>query len=192
MCIRDRHCAAAYVTLLLIDVASPYSPSVRDLNLIRRWAGMWSPLVSLASIADDIELPPFVVELMKDLGMHPTPYTEEPSPDVRRLDTTRLSLQLNQTLSQLRQRIPPSQLNLGEETNGHVTKLLTQLARPWTQSTAPRKFRRFPTAGQTRVAVGFNAMHFFVNGQDFEQPDSAKTYSRGQFDTCLLYTSRCV
>lgn len=35
------HCAAAYTTLLLIDIASPYSNSVRNLNLIRRWAGMW-------------------------------------------------------------------------------------------------------------------------------------------------------
>jgi hypothetical protein len=34
------HCAAAYTTLLLIDIASPYSNSVRNLNLIRRWAGM--------------------------------------------------------------------------------------------------------------------------------------------------------
>ena len=181
------HCAAAYTTLLLIDVASPFSQSVRDLNLIRRWAGMWSPLVSLAPIGDDMDLPPFVVELMKDVGMHPTPYTEEPSPDVRRLDTTRLSLQLNQTLNQLRQRIPPSQLNLGEETNGHVTKLLTQLSRPWTQSAAPRKFRRFPTTGQARVAVGFEAMHFFVTGQAFEQPDSAETYSRGDFDSLFTF-----
>lgn len=181
------HCAAAYVTLLLIDLASPFSQSVRDLNLIRRWAGMWSPLVTLAPIADDIELPPFVVELMKDVGMHPTPDTEEPSPDIRRLDTTRLSLQLNQTLTQLRQRIPPSQLNLGEETNGHVTKLLTQLSRPWTQSAAPRKFRRFPTSGMARVVVGFEAMHFFVSGKEFEQPDSAETYSRGQFDSLFTF-----
>jgi hypothetical protein len=30
------HCAAAYITLLLIEIASPYSNSVRNLNLIRR------------------------------------------------------------------------------------------------------------------------------------------------------------
>ncbi len=181
------HCAAAYVTLLLIDIASPYSQSVRDLNLIRRWASMWAPLVSLSALADDIELPPFVVELMKDVGMHPTPYTEEPSADVRRLDTSRLGLQLNQTLSQLRQRMPPSQLNLGEETNSHVTKLMAQLSRPWTQSTAPRKFRRFPTTGQARVAIGFEPMHFFVTGKEFEQPDTASTYSRGEFDSLFTF-----
>ncbi|MGE5387094.1 MAG: hypothetical protein ACM3SV_14525, partial [Betaproteobacteria bacterium] len=115
------HCTAAYVTLLLIDVASPYSQSVRDLSLIRRWAGMWAPLVSLTPVGDDIEIPPFVIELMRDSGMHPAPYNEEPDADMRRLDTARLSLQVNHTLGQLRQRIPPAQLNLGEETSSHVT-----------------------------------------------------------------------
>lgn len=181
------HCAAAYVTLLLIDVASPYSQSVRDLNLIRRWAAMWAPLVSLTPVSDEIEIPGFVVELMRDTGMHPTPYNEELSPDTRRLDTTRLGMQLNQTLNQLRQRIPPSQLNLGEETGSHVTKLLTLLSRPWTQSTVPRKFRRFPTSGQTRVAVGFEAMHFFISGKEFIQPDTAETYSRDQFNQLFTF-----
>lgn len=181
------HCAAAYVTLLLVEVASPFSQSVRDLNLIRRWAGMWSPLVTILPVDDDIEIPAFVVELMKDIGMHPTPYNEEPSPDLRRLDTSRLGVQIQQTLGQLRQRIPPSQLNLGEETSGHVAKIMTQLSRPWTQSTAPRKFRRFPTSGRAEVALGFEAMHFKISGRDFEQPDSAETYSREQFDTLFTF-----
>ena len=181
------HCTAAYVTLLLIDVASPYSQSVRDLNLIRRWAGMWAPLVALAPLSEEADLPGFVIELMRDIGMHPTPYNEELTPDTRRMDTSRLSLQINQTLNQLRQRIPPSQLNLGEETNAHVTKLLTQLSRPWSQSAVPRKFRRFPTGGQTRVATGFEAMHFYVSGKEFIQPDSAKTYSRDDFNTLFTF-----
>lgn len=181
------HCTAAYVTLLLTDVASPYSQSVRDLNLIRRWAGMWAPLVAIAVLDNELEeIPAFVVELMQDSGMHPT-RSDEISADTRRLDTSRLGTQLAQTLSQLRQRIPPSQLNLGEETNAHVTKLLTQLSRPWTQSAAPRKFRRFPSTGETRVAVGFEAMHFFISGKEFEQADSKQAYSRDQFNTLFTF-----
>lgn len=181
------HCTAAYVTQLLLELASPYSQSVRDLNLIRRWAGMWAPLVGVFSLAEESEeIPGFVIELMRDVGMHPTP-AEELTTDIRRLDTSRLGMQLTQTLQQLRQRIPPSQLNLGEETNTHVTQLLTQLSRPWTQSAAPRKFRRFPTSGQTRVAIGFEAMHFFISGKEFEQPDSKETYSRDQFNTLFTF-----
>ena len=93
------HCAAAYVTLLLIDIASPYSNSVRNLNLIRRWANMWAPLVSIHKLDDDFEVPAYVIELMKDLPLHPTAVADEPSADTRRLDTTRLGLQINHAQS---------------------------------------------------------------------------------------------
>jgi len=184
---QSTHCAAAYVTLLLIDIVSPYSQSVRNLNLIRRWAGMWGALVSLHPVCDEIEIPPFVVELMRDCGLHPTPYESEMGPDTRRLDTSRLGLQINHMLSQLRQRVTPSQLGLGEDTAGHVIALLEQILRPWTQNAMPRKFRRFPTNGQARVCLGFEAIHFAVCGREFVQPDAASTYSRGEFDALFTF-----
>jgi len=184
---QSTHCAAAFVTLLLIDVVSPYSQSVRNLNLIRRWAGMWGPLATVLPVCDEVEIPPFVVELMKDGGLHPTPSDSEMTPDARRLDTSRLGLQINHMLGQLRQRVTPSQLGLGEDTAGHVIGLLEQLLRPWTQNAVPRKFRRFPTHGKARVCVGFEAMHFAVTGAAFVQPDSSSTYSRGEFDTLFTF-----
>jgi hypothetical protein len=119
-----------------------------------------APLVSIHRLDDDLEVPPYVIELMKDAPLHPAAVAEEPPVDARRLDTTRLGLQINHMLSQLRQRITPAQLGLGEETSGHVITLLDHLARPWTQSASPRRFRRFATQGVARVAVGFEAMHF--------------------------------
>jgi hypothetical protein len=184
------HCAAAYSTLLLIDIASPYSNSVRNLNLIRRWAGMWAPLVSIHRLDDDFEMPPYVIELMKDAPLHPSAVAEEPGTGARRLDTARLGLQINLMLSQLRQRITPSQLGLGEETSGHVITLLDHLSRPWTQSASPRRFRRFATEGIAQVAVGFEAMHFCVSTKEFVQPDSAAAYSRGEFDQLFTFRDR--
>jgi len=181
------HCAAAYVTLLLIDIASPYSKSVRNLNLIRRWAGMWAPLVSIHPLESDLEVPPYVVALMKDAPLHPSANNDKLGADVRRLETTRLGLQINHMLSQLHQRITPSQLGLGEETSEHVIQLLEHLLRPWTQSSHPRRFRRFEAEGTARVAVGFEAMHYFVSGRAFIQPDSAQTYSRGEFDQLFTF-----
>ena len=184
------HCAAAYTTLLLIDLASPYSNSVRNLNLIRRWAGLWAPLVSIHRLDDDLEVPAYVIELMKDVPLHPTAVADEPSNDTRRLDTTRLGLQINHMLSQLRQRITASQLGLGVETSGHVIGLLDHLSRPWTLSASPRRFRRFATQGIARVAVGFEAMHFCITGKEFEQPDSAAAFSRGEFDQLFTFGER--
>jgi len=184
------HCAAAYATLLLIDIASPYSNSVRNLNLIRRWAVMWAPLISIHPLDDDLEIPPYIVDLIKDSPLHPSDLAEEQEHYARRLDTTRLGLQISHMLSQLRQRIPPSQLGLGEETSGHVIQLLERLSRPWTQSASPRLFRRFASEGIARVAVGFDAIHFFITGKEFEQPASANTYTRGDFDQLFTFGDR--
>lgn len=184
------HCTAAYTTLLLIDIASPYSCSLRDLNLIRRWAGMWSPLVSIHRLTDDLEVPPYVVELMKDAPLHPPAPGADPGDDARRLDTAHLGLQIQHMLSQLRQRMTPSQLGLGEEMSGYVITLLDRLSRPWNQLASPRKFRRFPAEGLARVASGFEAMYFCVSGDPFEQPDSAATYSRGDFDALFTFRDR--
>lgn len=185
------NCLAAYVTLLLVDIASPYSNSVRNLNLIRRWAGMWAPLVSIHRLDDDFEVPAYIVELMRDAPLHPPGVGEEQGSDARRLDTSRLALQLGHTLSQLRQRVTPSQIGLGEETSGHVIAMLDHLSRPWSQQAAPRRFRRFAADGVVaRVAVGFEAMHFCVSGSAFSQPESAAAYSRGEFDQLFTFRDR--
>ncbi len=184
------HCAGAYSTLLLIELASPYSNSVRDLNLIRRWAGMWAPLVAIHTLDNEHQLPPYIVELMQDLPLHPTAISEDPGEDARRLDTSSLGLQISHTLNQLRQRIPPSRLGLGEETSGHVIQLLEHLSHPWTQSASPRRFRRYETRGTARGACGFEAMHYYVSGRPFEQPESANTYSRNDFDQLFTFRER--
>jgi hypothetical protein len=171
----------------LIDMASPYSQSVRDLNLIRRWAGMWAPLVTVQHLQEDAQRPPYVVELMKEGGMRPSRANDAFRSDARRLDISRLGLQINQMLSQLRQRIPPSQLGLGEETTSHVLNLLEQLSRPWSLLATARKFRRFPSSGKARVCIGFEAMHYAVTGREFIQADSAQTYSRSQFETLFTF-----
>jgi hypothetical protein len=127
---------------------------------------------------------------MKDVPLHPSAYTEEPTKDARRLDTSRLALQVSHMLSQLRQRMTPSQLGLGEETSAHVISLLEHLSRPWSQAASPRRFRRFASEGVAHVAVGFDAMHYCVTGKEFIQPDSASSYSRGEFDELFTFRDR--
>lgn len=182
------HCAAAYISLLLIDIASPYSHSVRNLNLLRRWAWMWAPLVSIAPLNGDNELPPYIVELLQDQALHPSVTLDGPARDARYLDTQRLHLQIQQTMGQLRQRISPEELGLGDENASRVGKLLEQLLRPWSQAASPRRFRRFPSSGAVRIATGFEGIYYHLENQAFEQPDTASAYSRADFDT--LYTFR--
>lgn len=188
--VQATHCAAAYVTLLLIDAASPYSNSVRNLNLIRRWASMWAPLVAIGTLDDDLALPPYVVELMKDMPLHPSASIEGSADDARRLDTSRLALQIDHVLGQLRMRITPSQLGLGEETGSHVRRLLESLVKPWSQSSSPRRFRRYASEGVAQIATGFDAIYFHVTGEAFEQYESALAYSRSDFEALFIFRDR--
>jgi hypothetical protein len=184
---RATHCAAAYAAALLMDLAGPYSLSVRDQSLIRRWAGQWAPLVGIEGAVPGEALPPFVVDLMQDAGLKPVADCLS-TENVRRLDTSRLAIVLTQARQQLAQRVSPSQAGLGEDcTAGQCRRLLEHLARPWTQARAARKFRRHATSGIAHVAAGFEAIHYFVSGAEFVQPESTRVYSRQEFDSLFVF-----
>lgn len=171
--LQSTHCTAAYVTLLLVDIAGAYSHSVHNLTLIRRWAALWASLVSVQKLDDDDEVPPYFIEFSKDLPLHQMGISEGPGVGARCLDTTRLGLQINHMLGQLYQRMSPAQLGLGEESNAYVVELLTRLNKPWTQAASPRRFRRFTSSGEARVCGGFATMYFHMNQQAFVQPGDA-------------------
>jgi hypothetical protein len=184
---RSTHCTAAFLSLLLCELAGPYSLSVREQRLVRRWANSWSPLVSLHVAIPGEPLPQFVIDLMQDVGLRSTAdclQTEQ----LRRLDTSRLAMQLSQVRQQLRQKIPPAQIGLGEDcTAGQCNRLLEHLSRPWSQARAPRKFRRRATSGIARLCTGFDAMHYYISGKEFTQPDSVRAYSRQEFESLFAF-----
>jgi hypothetical protein len=184
---RATHCAAAYAAALMMDLAGPYSLSIRDQSMIRRWAGQWSPLVSILGVTPGEALPPFVVDLMQDAGLKPMADCLN-TENIRRLDTARLSLVLTQARQQLAQRLPPAQIGLGEDCSaGQCKRLLEHLSRPWSQVKAARKFRRHATSGIAKIAAGFEAMHFMISGHEFSQPESARVYSRQEFDSLFVF-----
>lgn len=181
------HCAAALVTVLLTDLAGPYSYDVREIGLIRRWAAAWSPLVSIhhASVGDN--LPHYVIDLMQEGGLK---FSSElaPNNDQRYLDTSRLAIRLQEVLVQLKQRISPAQLGLGAEVTGvQCAHLLETLARPWTQAAAPRRFRRRPASGTARMAISFEAIHYLTSGAEFTQPQNLRQYSGAEFDRLFTF-----
>ena len=135
------HCMATYAAFLLCEMAGGFSLSVKKQALVRRWAKLWAPLVTVAQI--DPEVPPtgFVIDLMQDCALRPVSHFV-PGPNLRRLDTTRLSAQLAHVRELIRQRVPPAQLALGEDCSaGQCAQLLDALARPWALAPASRRPR---------------------------------------------------
>ena len=184
--LRNTHCLAAYVSFLLGELAGCYSLSAREQTLVRRWATLWAPLVALRNVKPGEELPRQLVDLMHDAAMRPRQDCLK-TEHIRRLDTARLALQIKQVREQLRQRIPPSRLALGEDCSaGQCSALLNMLATPWSQSHHERRFRRRASSGITRVCSGFEEIFFYIAGKPFEQPEN-KIYSRREFETLFAF-----
>ncbi len=184
---RSTNCVSAYISFLLCDMAGTYSLSIRDLTLVRRWANNWSPLVSLHPAQPGDVLPPYVVDLMQDMALRPVAECLQ-TDHLRRLDTTRLAMQISQIRNELKQKIPPTQLALGEDcTAGQCNRLLEHLSRPWSQARATRKFRRHSTSGITKLCTGFEEMHYFISGKEFEQPENVRIYSRREFENLFAF-----
>ncbi|HMW55778.1 MAG TPA: hypothetical protein PKZ67_07230 [Accumulibacter sp.] len=184
---RSSHCTAAFVSLLLAELASPYSLSMGDISLVLRWASNWSPLVAMHPAVENEPLPPFVVDLMQDCGLRASNECRHRE-HLRRLDTTRLVSQLNQLRRQLQQRISPAQLGLGEDcTAAQCYRLVNRLYKPWSMLRAARKFRRHNASGISKVSTGFSAMHYHISGKEFQQPEMTSIYSRQEFESMFAF-----
>lgn len=184
---RQIHCAGAYLALLLTEIAGPYCHPLREVNLIHNWALQAGALLTIAATRGERELPAYLLELDKDAPLHLSTGVDPASPAVRCLDTTRLEARIAQLLNLLHQHVPPVQLGLGEETAGKAIELLERLRHAWGLEVLPRRFRRFPAIGSAQVVGGFAAMYAHVGGIEFEQQDSARVYSRGEFDELFTF-----
>jgi len=180
---RSTHCASAFLCLLLSELASPYSLSVRDQNLVRHWASSWSPMVSLRPVLPGESLPPSVIDLTQNVGLCSAANCRQ-TESLRRLDTSRLADHLKQIRQQLNQKVPPAKIGLGEGcTARQCRRLLGQLSHPWSQARAPRKFQRRSTSGNAKLGIGFEATYYYISGKKFSQPENENLDAPLEFES---------
>lgn len=168
---RNSTCMSMYAMLLLIDMANPYGLGVRDQGIVRRWACNWAPLVEIKSISKVGARPEYVIDLIQDTGLYPASFDSEPTASQRYLETSRLTTVLVQARQQLKERVNPAQIGLGEDcTPNQAMRLLLAVNKPWSQATTPRRFRRHSATGKVKVSIGFDNVYYQVNGREFGQP----------------------
>jgi hypothetical protein len=181
------HCTAAYLSVLLCDMAGCFGLPVRQQVMLHRWSIIWAPLVSLHRVNPGEMLPQQLIDLMHDGSLRAAADCLQ-TDQLRRLDTTRLAGQISQVRHQLRLKVPPAQLALGEDcTAGQCNRLLEHLSRPWSQAKAARKFKRRNTTGTARLCTGFLEMHYFISGRTFEQPENVRAYARREFESLFIF-----
>lgn len=179
-------CAAVFTAILLTDAAAPYGLGSRDLAAIRRWALRWAPLVGVLKLGEDGASPEFIVDLARDTGLHPP--GQRLTDEVRRLESGRLVEAMRLAEASLRDRVPPAELGLGDDvTAGQCRRLLAALAKPWAQTVVPRRFKRRPATGVVLVGMGFEAIHYFVTGKVFRQPEGFRVFSRSEYESLFVF-----
>ncbi len=186
---RRSTCATTYISILLLDLAEPYGLSLRDLALVARWSALWSPLVTIQACDTDAKLPVFALDLMQDKAVSPISENSVQE-SLRKIDTSRLMKLIRQVRTQLPQKITPAELGLGNDCSPvQCQRLLQRIAKPWSLSRAARNFRRHKTTvgEQSKICTGLPAIHFFVSGKEFSQPDAANLYSRNDFENLFAF-----
>jgi hypothetical protein len=178
---RSTDCTTALLSLLLIQLAGPYGLSIADQSLVRRWANLWSPLVSLNPVAAGEVPSQFVIDLLRDVAANSSA-DDSPAVQLRRLDTSRLVAQLSQVRKQLHEKNPPARIGLGDYPPGQCRRLLGHLANSWSQRRGARKFGRRASSGMASVSAGFEAIYQHLCGESLKPPQALAAGSSREAD----------
>ncbi len=170
---QEQSATEAFITILLIDLASPYSRSRRELEWVFRWAQRFAPYCSLEPIEDDVSASKaYGLNLDADQGLRPLHvFAHGAGEHCRRFDGSRLAQQIREMVGHFKQGVKPSALGLGEDTSASASaRLLVSLYRPWGLASSERRFTRRHTQGEVELSGDWQAMGFHVQGKIFESP----------------------
>ena len=184
---RQTSCAATFAALLLADLGGPFGLSVRDQNLVWRWALHWALLTRVRRFEADEPLPAYVIDLAQDAPLVGTQSIDN-ADTLRCLDTSRLAAQIRMVMHQLQTRSAPAELGLGEDCSaGQCRRLLEHLAGPWGQAHAPRRYPRHRGDASAVIASGLDTIHYFISGKEFAAPTSAPERSHAAYETLFAF-----
>jgi hypothetical protein len=177
-------CHEAYMQALLFDLAQPYSLKGREGQLVFEYAGKCAKKVELVPLAEGdssaAEAGRLHVNLASQRGAVRKMAKREGA--VLMLNRSALSKTLRKRLQLIAEGSPTGDAELDDMPRGAATDLLTMLHRHWCESGNERVFQRRPGTSSVDVCSGFEAMHYFISGNLFEQPEHARNYTQRQHD----------
>jgi cyclic-di-GMP-binding protein len=181
----DSSCIETYLRALLIQLANPYSLSVRQNGFVRRWLEKWSALVGIsAQPLPPSQIPLLRVDLASTSGVAFAAEASS-SPSMRYLDLEQLSRTLRQTINLLKQGQTPAQVGLGEDARQPgCENLLMLLYVQWCRAGTARSEERLVDEEPASVCFSLTAVHFHASGgRPFRQPGELTSRERRELDT---------
>lgn len=172
----------SFASVLLVDLASPYSRNSHEFIWITRWARRFAPLTAFYPLDEKSEFRAYGIDLMHDAGASPLEYLSHTN-STRWFDTRNLHGAIKELLAQIKAGEKPGRLGLGDDCPATTaSRLLLQLYKPWCLYATPRRFQRRGSDGFAQITLGFDAIHFHVSGGEFNQPDHVRMYSRDDME----------
>ena len=174
---------AAYVEVLMLQLAQPHRLSHRELDWARKWVRRWAHKVVLSRDA------PLQGGYAVDLAGASGPAWAEAaagSVSLRFLDLARVAASISARIRRLEEGAEPATLGLGSDcTRLAAQDLLKTLQRAWLDSSPARDFPRRASPSPMELVSGFAAIHHAIEGTPVTKsagPSSAgpSSYSYGE------------
>lgn len=182
--------AESYCCVLLIDLSNPYGRSPREFEWVCRWADQYASLTEIMPVFGGTDAKTYAVDLNCDNGARPLEVFPR-TPHLRRLGSARLASEIERVVAGLKQGLSPEHLGLGADCHPvSAGRLLLQLYKPWCHAANPRRFQRRKGEGAVDIALGFEAMHYLIAGEEFVQPPPARIYSHSDFIDIATFGER--
>ena len=179
--------AAAYVEPLLLAAAQPLELTPRQLDLVARWARRWAAKVSvLATEPREAKTPPLLVNLASACALAARAMAQ-PEADWRWLELTELRKTLKRRVQGLASGESPESLQLGSDcVQPDCGELLLRIYRLWCKSSGAT-LKEARASADCELAAGFVAMHFFLSGKIFVQPEATSRLSKREHEEIATF-----
>jgi hypothetical protein len=154
---------AAYGEALLLQAASPFELSARQLAWVARWVRRWgSKLVLATTPPENLDALPLAVDLHSDLPPRHRPFT---GAGARLLWTHALRDSLKSRIALLGQGRSPADLQLGDDCSQPASELLLKFLYPrWCKDGQARGMERHPENSPGRVLTQPNSLYYYLSG----------------------------
>jgi hypothetical protein len=182
---RERSCTGTYVAPILLVLANPHEAFQRHIGMVMRWLESWADKTVVCKAAPESPVkPPLLIDLASTKGAY---RGAEPGADPRWIDIDALSHTMKKRVHYLRKGEPPAKL-LGEDCVQPVCEaLLVMLYKHWCDGREARAHPRRSVAAQAQACSGFEAMHYYLSGSVFKQPDDKKEIARHHRDEIATF-----
>ncbi len=169
---------AAYVEVLMLQLAQPHRLSHRELDCTRKWVRLWAHKAVLSREA------PWHGCYAVDLAGASGPAWAEAAPDsatLRFLDLARVATSISARIQRLEEGAEPAALGLGSDcTRLAAQDLLKTLQRAWLDPAPAHDFPRRASPSPMELVSGFAAIHNAIESNTVARSASPSSYSYGE------------